>query len=56
LPQFIQPGGITGSTKAIVAGIPRGSQRQWDYFLVGVSSNVYMEGLINMDIWIKLRK
>jgi alpha,alpha-trehalase len=50
-PQFIQPGGITGSTKAIVAGIPREApQRQWDYFWLGPSSNVAM-GRLN-QLWI----
>jgi alpha,alpha-trehalase len=32
LPQFIKAGGITGSTKASIAGIPEDvPQRQWDY-------------------------
>jgi alpha,alpha-trehalase len=44
LPQFIKAGGITGSTKASIAGIPEDvPQRQWDYPLVGASSNVVME-------------
>jgi alpha,alpha-trehalase len=49
LPQFIQPGGITGSTKAIVAGIPREApQRQWDYFFGwGPHQMLLWEGLIN---------
>jgi alpha,alpha-trehalase len=44
LPQFIKAGGITGSTKASIAGIPEDvPQRQWDYPWLGASSNVVME-------------
>ena len=49
LPQFIQAGGITGSTKESVAGIPEDvPQRQWDYpFGWAPHQMLLWEGLIN---------
>jgi alpha,alpha-trehalase len=49
LPQFIQSGGITGSTKASIAGIPEEvPQRQWDYpFGWAPHQMLLWEGLIN---------
>lgn len=49
LPQFIQSGGITGSTKASVAGIPDDvPQRQWDYPFGWAPHQILLwEGLVN---------
>ncbi|CAM2808729.1 trehalase family glycosidase [Flavobacterium frigoris] len=49
LPQFIQSGGITGSTKASIAGVPEDvPQRQWDYpFGWAPHQMLLWEGLIN---------
>lgn len=49
LPQFIQSGGITGSTKASVTGIPEDvPQRQWDYpFGWAPHQMLLWDGLIN---------